>query len=121
MKHIALILALTLSACGTTVKVNPVDTQTVDVPVAQPCPKAVDPLVPPLFPANDAAMKNLPYPKASAALKAAKVGTVDYDVAKGQVDANAYYLLQLMAADRLVTRSWIDKLSSNLKVCQSND
>lgn len=115
-----IIAMLSLPGCGTRVDVKPVETQTVDVPVARPCPKNVDPKNPPAFAASDEAMKSLPFPDASARMKASKPGTVEYDIAKKDVDANVYYLLQIMAADRLQTRAWAGQLATNLGACQDN-
>lgn len=102
-----------LAGCAHETLATDVQTQTVNVPVAQPCKPKLNPDAPPVFSANDEALKNLPFPDAAARLRK---NPADVQ-AKKDVDANAYYLLQLMAADRLDTRSWIDQLTTALKGC----
>lgn len=114
IKLLAFILLLTpLFGCANKPQGQDVTIVQEKVPVTQPCKKTADPNSPPVFSANDAAMKNLPYPDAADRLR-----KNPQDVqAKADVDVNVYYLMKIMAADRLETRAWIDKLGAALNGC----
>jgi hypothetical protein len=105
--------ALLLTGCAHETLAVKTDTQVVDVPVAQKCKPNLNPDSPPTFSADAASIKNLPFPDAAARLRANPADPQ----AKKDVDSNAYYLLQIMAADRLDTRAWIDRLTTALKGC----